>query len=74
MKRNRRAGVEDRWSKTVRDEQGKLIYNGAIDDDPSGRNETPKRRNYVDQALAAHGAGKAVDPANTQPYGCSVKY
>jgi peroxiredoxin len=58
----------------VIDEQGKLIYNGAIDDDPSGRNETPKRRNYVDQALAAHGAGKAVDPANTQPYGCSVKY
>jgi hypothetical protein len=36
----------------VIDEQGKLIYNGAIDDDPSGRNETPKRRNYVDQALA----------------------
>ncbi len=58
----------------VIDEQGTLIYNGAIDDDPSGRNEIAKRRNYVDQALAAHAASKTVDPANTQPYGCSVKY
>jgi len=58
----------------VIDEQGKLIYNGAIDDDPSGRNAVAKRLNYVDQALTAHAAGKPVDPANTQPYGCSVKY
>jgi len=58
----------------VIDEQGKLIYNGAIDDDPSGRKDIAARRNYVDQALTAHAAGRPVEPANTQPYGCSVKY
>jgi peroxiredoxin len=58
----------------VIDEQGTLIYNGAIDDDPSGRKDIAARRNYVDQALTAHAAGRPVDPANTQPYGCSVKY
>jgi hypothetical protein len=37
MKRNRRAGVEDRWTKTVRDEQGneKKV--------PSARNGQGKR-------------------------------
>ncbi len=56
------------------DEQGKLAYNGAIDDDPSGRKAKPARQNYVDGGLTAELAGKAVAPAVTQPYGCSVKY
>ncbi len=56
------------------DEQGKLAYNGAIDDDPSGRKAKPARLNYVDGGLTAELAGKAVAPAVTQPYGCSVKY
>ncbi|MEO8505332.1 MAG: redoxin domain-containing protein [Acidobacteriota bacterium] len=58
----------------VVDEQGKVLYNGAIDDDPSGRKNLAERVNFVDKALAAHQAGQAVDPASTQPYGCSVKY
>lgn len=56
------------------DEAGKLAYNGAIDDDRSGRNPKAERNNYVHAGLTAHAAGRAIDPATTQPYGCSVKY
>lgn len=56
------------------DEAGKIAYNGAIDDDPSGRNAKPARLNYVDSGLTAELASRAVSPAVTQPYGCSVKY
>jgi peroxiredoxin len=58
----------------VIDEQGKIVYNGAIDDDPSGRKPRPERANYVDGALTAEQGGKSIDPATTKPYGCSVKY
>ena len=58
----------------VIDERGKIVYNGAIDDDPSGRKPRPERVNYVDGALTSEKGGKAVDPASTKPYGCSVKY
>lgn len=58
----------------VIDPKGKLVYNGAIDDDPSGRNAQASRRNYLDGGLSAFVAGQAIDPAVTQPYGCSVKY
>ena len=56
------------------DEQGKLIYNGAIDNDPSGRTGKAERVNYFDGGRAAHAGGKSPDPATTKPYGCSVKY
>lgn len=56
----------------VIDEEGTVIYDGAIDDDPYGRADAPD--NYVADALAAHAAGRAPDPATTKPYGCSVKY
>jgi peroxiredoxin len=53
---------------------GKIAYNGAIDDDPSGRTPPAQRVNYVDGGLTAFRAGKSPDPAATRPYGCSVKY
>ena len=56
------------------DEQGKIAYNGAIDDDPPGRTAAAQRTNFVDGGLIAELAGKKVDPAATKPYGCSVKY
>ena len=56
----------------VIDEQGKVIYRGAIDDDPYGKGKA--RNNYVDAALRAHEAGKPIEPASTTSYGCSVKY
>jgi peroxiredoxin len=56
------------------DEQGKIAYNGAIDDDPSGRKPRAERVNYVDGGLTAEFASKPIDPASTKPYGCSIKY
>jgi peroxiredoxin len=56
------------------DAEGKIAYNGAIDDDPSGRKGKAERANYVDGGLTAELASKAIDPASTKPYGCSIKY
>lgn len=56
----------------VIDEQGEIIYDGAIDDDPYGKKDD--ETNYVEAALATHETGESPDPATTKPYGCSVKY
>jgi peroxiredoxin len=56
------------------DPQGKIAYNGAIDDDPSGRQAKAQRTNYVDLGLVAEAAQRDPNPATTKPYGCSVKY
>lgn len=56
------------------DKNGKIAYNGAIDDDPQGRNAMAERLNFVNAGLTAQKAGKALEPASTKPYGCSVKY
>lgn len=53
---------------------GKIAYNGAIDDDPPGRKAKAERVNYVGGGLNAEKSGKNPDPASTKPYGCSVKY
>lgn len=54
---------------------GKLAYAGAIDDKPStSADDIPQAENYVRTSLAELEAGKPVEPAATQPYGCSVKY
>ncbi len=52
---------------------GKLVYIGAIDDDPRGNKDGPAT-NYVASALDEVVAGNAVTTAETKPYGCSVKY
>jgi len=56
----------------VIDAEGVLRYAGAIDDDPRGRNDSPT--SYVNQAVQALRNGEAVETAQTEPYGCSVKY
>jgi peroxiredoxin len=58
----------------VIDKAGRIAYNGAIDDDPSGRKAKPERVNYVGGGLNAEKGGKSPEPATTRPYGCSVKY
>lgn len=58
----------------ILDEEGTLLYQGAIDDDPLGRERPAERTNYVAGGLADHAAGRPVDPATTKPYGCVVKY
>lgn len=55
-------------------EDGTLLYEGAIDDDPLARQKPPRRTNYVAGGLEDHASGRPVDPATTKPYGCSVKY
>ncbi len=55
--------------------EGTLVYNGAIDSIRSSKQtDIAKAENYVNSALAALKAGQPVKNANTQPYGCSVKY
>ncbi|OQW60875.1 MAG: alkyl hydroperoxide reductase [Proteobacteria bacterium HN_bin10] len=57
------------------DPEGRIIYQGAIDDRPSARPETLEgATNYVRAAWADMDAGRPVQIAQTQPYGCSVKY
>ncbi|HEY0264825.1 MAG TPA: thioredoxin family protein [Granulicella sp.] len=59
----------------VIDPNGKLVYQGAIDDKPTPDFEDLKgARNYLNEALTASMAGKPVPVAVTAPYGCSVKY
>ena len=59
----------------VIDPNGKLIYQGAIDDKPTTEQADLKgSRNYLKEALTASMSGKPVPIENTRPYGCSVKY
>ena len=57
----------------VIDSNGKIVYAGAIDDDPRG-SAGDAATNYVAAALDEVLAGKPVSVAETKPYGCSVKY
>lgn len=55
--------------------EGRLVYQGAIDNRPSARPSTLEgANNYVRAALADLAAGRAVATPETTPYGCSVKY
>jgi peroxiredoxin len=57
--------------------EGVLVYRGAIDNSPDGEGQSPeggKLVNYVASALQAVRSGGKVEPAETKPYGCSVKY
>jgi peroxiredoxin len=59
----------------VIDPSGKLIYEGAVDDQPTPDPASLKgAKNYVSTALNESMAGKAVTTQTTRPYGCSVKY
>jgi hypothetical protein len=59
----------------VIDPQGRLVYEGAIDDQPTPDPASLKdAKNYVSAALEASMAGRPVEVAVTRSYGCSVKY
>jgi peroxiredoxin len=54
---------------------GKLIYEGGIDNKPTpDPADIPGATNYVRAALDESMAGKPVTVATSRPYGCSVKY
>lgn len=55
--------------------EGRLAYNGAINDRPTAeQDDALAGKNYALAALASVNSGKAPSPATTKPYGCSVKY
>ena len=57
------------------DPAGVLRYVGAIDDRPSfSASSVEGATNFVRAALDSGLAGKPISPAQTQPYGCEVKY
>jgi peroxiredoxin len=61
----------------VIDEQGILVYKGAIDNTRGGDPDDadpPPARNYVDDVLNALAKGKPLPITQTKPWGCSVKY
>ncbi len=55
-------------------QNGKLVYAGALRSKPAEDKPEAESRNYLDEALQALLAGKAVPVAETTPWGCSVKY
>ncbi len=68
----RRYGAQTTPQMVIVDKDGRIAYNGAIDDNPVGTQ--PQTVNYVSQALDQLLAGQPVTLSETQPYGCSVKY
>jgi len=55
--------------------EGKLIYEGGIDNKPTpDPADIPGATNYVRVALDESMAGKPVTVATSRPYGCGVKY
>jgi len=57
------------------DPQGKLVYQGAIDDVSSvDADDIPDAKNYVGETLDLALAGGPVTGFATKSYGCSVKY
>jgi len=59
----------------VIDPQGKLIYEGAIDNRPTpDPSDIKGADNYLNDVLQAAMAGKPVAQPFTHSYGCSIKY
>lgn len=57
------------------DADGAIVYQGAIDSNSSPRQSTIEgATNYVMASLESLEAGNPVEPSETAPYGCSVKY
>ncbi len=56
-------------------QDGRIVYNGAIDSAPMGEVQPGSSvLNYVNKALSELTTGQDVSTASTPPYGCSVKY
>ena len=59
----------------VIDSKGILLYRGGLDNAPRGQVRGGGQRvDYVEAALASVKAGESVAKAESEPYGCSVKY
>lgn len=54
--------------------KGTLVYQGGIDDNPTGRVANEETVNYVAKAMDQFLAGETITEPQTRPYGCTVKY
>ena len=53
------------------DKNGKLVYHGAIDDNP--QDEASSKRQHLKEAIIEMNSGKKVSVAETRSVGCSIK-
>jgi peroxiredoxin len=68
-------GVTTALHMVIVDPSGKVVYNGAIDDQPKSEAASLiGANNYVDAALTALLSGKPVATPLSTPYGCEVHY
>lgn len=68
-------GVTTALHMVIIDPSGKVVYNGAIDDQPKTEaSSLVGAKNYVSAALTEALAGKIVTMSNSVPYGCEVHY
>ncbi len=51
--------------------QGTLVYKGAMNDNPG--NPAEYKKMFIEEAINNMIAGKPVDPATTKSVGCSIK-
>jgi peroxiredoxin len=58
----------------VINQDGILVYHGAIDNQPDPSHNPRTADNYVRDAVDNLLAGKQIAVSETKPYGCSVKY
>jgi len=59
----------------VIDPQGRIVFEGGIDDRPTNRPEDLEgANNFVRAALTDMEAGRPVQTRFAQPYGCAIKY
>jgi hypothetical protein len=68
----RRYGAKTTPSFFIVDRDGKLVYEGAMDDDVFG--ERADSHSYIKSALEDLVAGRPVKDAQTQPQGCAIEY
>ena len=68
-------GVTTALHMVIVDPTGRVIYNGAIDDQPKTEASSLNGAvNFVDMALTDAHAGRPLRTATTVPYGCEVHY
>ena len=68
-------GAKNTPNMVVINPEGKIIYEGAIDNKATPNPaDIPSSTNYVKAALDESLAGRPVSNPTTKPYGCSVKY
>ncbi|HET9372715.1 MAG TPA: redoxin domain-containing protein [Vicinamibacterales bacterium] len=71
----RQYGVTTALHMVIVDPAGKVVYNGAIDDQPKTEPASlDGATNYVDRALTELFAGRPVSTPASTPYGCEVHY